>query len=76
MADIRDERPHVDVVERRALVVEPAAELVHVEPVRAACPVRQRGRVEKACGSRVRVHEPVFDGTVAQPPLERAVLSG
>jgi hypothetical protein len=39
MSDICDERPYVDVVERGSLVGQPAAKLVHVEPVGAARPV-------------------------------------
>ncbi len=46
----------VDVVERRPARVEPAAELVDVDPVRATCPVRERRRVEEARGGGVGVH--------------------
>jgi hypothetical protein len=43
MTRVLDERPHVDLVERRVLRVEPAAELADVDAIRATRPVRQRG---------------------------------
>ena len=66
MRDVVDECPNIDVLEARAALVEPAAELADVDAVCAAGAVGERRRVEKACGCRVAVHEEGFD---AQPPL-------
>jgi hypothetical protein len=75
MRDVVDECPNIDVFEARAALVEPAAELADVDAVRAAGPVGERRRVEKACGGRVAVHDEGFDAYARRPAHDRAMLT-
>ena len=75
MCDVVDECPNIGVLEARAAVLEPPAELADVDAVRAACAVGERRRVEKACGGRVAVHEDGFDAYARLPAHDRAMLT-
>ncbi len=53
---VLDEDADVDAVEVDSPPVQPAAELLDVDPVGAPRPLRQRGRGEEACGGGIGVH--------------------
>ena len=76
MCDVVDECPDIGVLEARAALVEPAAELADVDAVRAAGSLGERGGVEEPCGGRVAVHVEAFDASLPPPARDRALLNG
>jgi hypothetical protein len=60
--DVVGEDADVDVVESRAALLEPGAELLHVAAVGATCALAQRRRGEKAVGGGTSVHSRRFPG--------------
>jgi hypothetical protein len=75
MCDVVDEYPNIGVLEARAALLEPPAELADVDAVRAAGAVGERRRLEKACGGRVAVHDEGFDAYARPPAHDRAMLT-
>src|SRR5262249_12250914 len=72
-SDVVGENADVDLLERDPVVLEPVAELAHVPAVRAARPVTERWRFEKAVGSNAEIHQADFRRSAQRAYLPRRV---